>query len=76
MVSTCTVTARKAFRCEGYRCPRSVQVGEDYARHVAFPDDEVNQSHRPWVLRICQPCHTEHGAPMPPRRRRRVKSDA
>jgi hypothetical protein len=66
-----TVTARKAFTCHGYRCPRLVMPGEDYARHVAFPGNEIHDSPAPWVLKLCQDCHTTHGVPMPPRRSRR-----
>lgn len=64
-----TVTARKAFDCEGYRCPLRIQVGEDYARLVAFPGHDANtEGTRPRVLRICQRCYTEHGKAMPPRK--------
>jgi hypothetical protein len=70
-----TVTARKRHSCDNYpRCYRGIKPGEDYARHVAFPGDDANNSSRPWVLNLCQHCHTEHGREMPPRRTARKKA--
>jgi hypothetical protein len=59
-----TIRARKPFTCQGYRCRKPITTGELYARHVAFPNDEINQSPRPWVLRICSACQAP--AAMPP----------
>lgn len=63
------VVARKAFPCQGYRCDNQIQRGDTYVRHVAFPGDDVNQSDRPWVLRICPDCQAPK--PMPTRRLRK-----
>jgi hypothetical protein len=65
-----TVTARKAFRCHGMHCNHVIQPGEEYARHVAFPGDEVNDGPRPRVMRLCRQCQTAYERPMPPRRRK------
>lgn len=61
-----TIRARSRRRCQGYRCTGTgwIEPGQHYARHVAFPDDEVNQSPRPWVLHVCAACQAP--APMPP----------
>lgn len=67
--SAYTVTARKRHSCDNYPpCYRGIEPGEDYARHVAFPGDEVNGGPIPWVMNLCQPCQTEYDRPMPPRR--------
>jgi hypothetical protein len=60
-----TVIARKAFRCQSYRCHNMVQPGEPYARHVAFPGHDCNDGPAPWVLRICSDCQAPK--PMPAR---------
>lgn len=59
-----TIRARTQFVCQGYRCHATVKTGDLYVRCVAFPNDEVNQSHRPWVLKICQDCNAPK--PLPP----------
>lgn len=68
-----TVTARKMRACEGHRCVRVIQPGEDYVRAVAFPGHDANGSDRPWVMRVCLGCYFEYdqAKPMPPRRTRR-----
>lgn len=66
MTSSETRTARRAFNCSD--CRRQVMAGEEYARHVAFPGDDVNSGTRPWVLRLCSACQTKYGRQMPPRR--------
>ena len=75
-VSARTVTARRDRLCGNYpSCPNDgIKAGDDYARHVAFPGDDANQSNRPLTLDLCQPCHTEYERPMPPRRARRRKA--
>jgi hypothetical protein len=70
-----TLTARKYHWCDGpgYRDHR-IKPGDAYARCVCFPGDDVNQSDRPWTVRICAPCYTGHGKdPMPPRPKSRSK---
>jgi hypothetical protein len=70
-----TVTTRVRRRCnEGSLCAGTewIEPGDDYARHVAFPDGDINCSDRPWVMRLCVPCQTRYGRPMPPRRTRTV----
>lgn len=64
-----TVTARKDRPCDEYpeRCG-GIKAGEEYARHVAFPGRDCNQSRRPYVLCICRSCQTQYDRPMPPRR--------
>lgn len=64
--------ARKQFTCQGYRCHTTIQTGDLYIRCVAFPDDEINQGPRPWVLKICQACNAPR--PLPPFRVYRVRS--
>lgn len=72
-VTAHTITARRDRFCGQYpRCDNGhIKAGSDYARHVAFPNDDANNGPRPLVLILCQPCHTEHGQEMPPRRARR-----
>ena len=67
-----TVTARKAFTCQSYRCYNRIQPGEAYARWVAFPGHDANDGPQPWVLRICTACQAPK--PMPPRRLRKRKA--
>ncbi len=68
MASTAwTATARRGFICHGYRCGNPILAGEDYVRHVAFPDGDMNQGPRPVVHKICRECQAP--AEMPPRRR-------
>jgi hypothetical protein len=52
------VTARKRHRCDesSWVGIHFIAPGHRYLRHVAFPDDDVNGSNRPWVLRICIAC--------------------
>jgi hypothetical protein len=64
------VTARRSHRCEDYpgggsECQHLIQPGSDYVRAVAFPDDVTDHI---WVLRLCVPCATRYGKPLPPRR--------
>jgi hypothetical protein len=69
-----TIRARKQVPCQGYRCRAVIERGELYVRCVAFPDDEVNQGPRPWVLKICQACNAPR--PMPPFRVYRARTTA
>ena len=66
-----TVTARRPFTCQGYRCHNTIEPGDDYAIHVAFPGDEVNTGTAPWSMKICATCQAP--APMPARRRPRKR---
>jgi hypothetical protein len=66
-----TVTARKPFTCPGYRCRHTIDRGETYVVHVAFPNDETNQGTAPWSMKICAACQAP--APMPARRQRRAR---
>ncbi len=60
-MSTISVhTARKARRCGSYRCPHTIEPGETYLRHVAFPgDDGYEQGDRPRVMEECRHCIEE-----------------
>lgn len=54
------VTARKQHRCDTvWGEVHLIQPRHRYLRHVAFPDDDVNGSDRPWVLRECVACVEE-----------------
>lgn len=54
------VTARKSHRCDSAQYERhTIAPGHRYLRHVAFPDDDVNGSDQPWVLRQCIACAEE-----------------
>jgi hypothetical protein len=64
-----TITARKSRRCDEYGTrPHWISPGEEYARHVAFPNDADLGNIGFWVLRICAACQTQYGRSMPPRR--------
>lgn len=65
-----TRTARKAFPCG--ECRATVAVGDQYARHAAFPGDDANGGDRPLTLRLCRSCQTQYGQSMPSRRRPKV----
>lgn len=74
MATAWTATARKRHLCHGIgHCigTGSIEPGQDYARHVAFGDEDFYQGDRPWVMRLCAPCQTQYDRPMPPRRSRR-----
>jgi hypothetical protein len=62
------VTARKRHRCDESSSTwggiHFIEPGHRYLRHVAFPDDDVNGSDRPWVLRECIACAEERDSPM------------
>lgn len=75
-VTAHTITAREWRPCGNYpQCDYDdIKPGADYARHVAFPGDDANNSPRPLVLDLCQPCQTEFDCPMPPRRAIRKKA--
>lgn len=67
MTAAETRTARKPITCED--CRDTIEAGQQYARHVAFPGDEANaDGTRPRVLRLCHACQTKYGRGMPPRR--------
>lgn len=76
-----SVTARKTYPCDdrgaqpgpGYDgCTRTIKPGQVYARLVAFPGADFYSGDRPWVLRLCEPCQTQYGRVMPPRRSKEV----
>jgi len=73
-----TVTARKTYPCDDTRGnrwtvgPHVIPAGSPYVRAVAFPGGDVNQSTRPWTVRICSDCHCQYGATMPPPKRKRT----
>lgn len=58
-------TARIPHLCDschwipGLRGVPTIAPGHRYLRHVAFPCDEVNQSHRPYSLNECVACAEE-----------------
>lgn len=55
--------ARKQHECESYRCEQSIEPGDLYVRHVAFPGDEGHEEgDRPWVMRECTVCADRQGA--------------
>lgn len=65
------VKARKHHRCEEYPhgtegCLLTIRPGEDYVRAVAFPGDVTDHI---WVMRLCVPCATRYGRPLPARRK-------
>lgn len=66
--TTQAITARKLHRCDGVGCGVTIQPGDEYARHVAFPGDSDIGNEGFWVLRICPSCHTRYGQPMPERK--------
>jgi hypothetical protein len=58
------VRARKNHRCPNY-CdngkPGTIQPGQLYLRHVAFPGDSDIGNEGFWVLPECRPCAEERG---------------
>lgn len=75
MSAGATVTARKFYRCDGYRCPAGIRPGDDYARFTYFASDDGHRGsttypprRAPEVMRFCQRCATEYDREMPPRR--------
>lgn len=58
-------TSRIARLCDGchwtpsLRGKPTIAPGHRYLRHVAFPGDEVNQSHRPYTNIECVACAAE-----------------
>lgn len=55
--------ARKQHPCESYRCPRMIEPGDLYVRHVAFPGDEGHEEGtRPLVMREAAVCVDEAGS--------------
>lgn len=60
MSTTTAHTARKARRCGSYRCLHTIEPGEPYLRHVAFPgDDGYEEGTRPRVMEECRHCIEE-----------------
>ncbi len=57
-MSTVSVrTARKERPCGNYPCANSIERGDVYVRHVAFPgDDGHEEGTRPWVIDECSAC--------------------
>jgi hypothetical protein len=54
--------ARKSHPCGECLCRRTIEPGELYVRHVAFPgDDGHEEGTRPWVIRECFACANERG---------------
>jgi hypothetical protein len=66
-----TVVARKEHPCDDTRGNRylrgrhTIPAGTPYVRCVAFPGSDINQSTRPWTVRICPDCYCQYGATMP-----------
>ncbi len=59
---TATVhTARKARPCGEYRCPNTINPGDQYVRHVTFPgQDGYEYGTQPRVLEQCPACVDRH----------------
>lgn len=72
-VTAQTLTARKLHYCDECRS-YSIQPGQEYARHVAFPGSDVNDGGAPWSLNLCEQHQTHYGRIMPPRRTRATPS--
>jgi hypothetical protein len=54
--------ARTEKPCGSYRCPNTIEPGDLYVRHVAFPGEEGHEEGtQPWVLLECAPCVDKHG---------------
>jgi hypothetical protein len=67
-----TVTARKSYPCDSYRCEGRIEAGEDYVRAVAFPGSDHNYGPVPIMVRGCLRCSTSLiGTEFAPRMRRR-----
>lgn len=70
-----TVTARKSYPCDSYRCGGTIEPGQNYVRAVAFPGSDHCNGPRPIMVRGCQECSAEligtEDAPRMRRRRRR-----
>lgn len=64
-------TSRKPRECDGchwtpsLRGTPTIAPGHRYLRHVAFPGDEVNQSHRPYTNTECVACAAERDSATP-----------
>lgn len=57
MSTTSERIARKPRPCGAYHCGRTIEPGQRYLRHVAFPgDDGYEEGTRPWVIDECQYC--------------------
>ncbi len=65
MSSVTEHTARKARQCGSYPCRRSIEPGQRYRRHVAFPGDEGHEEgDQPWVIEECAVCAAARGEPI------------
>ena len=65
MPSATVHTARRSRECGSYPCQRSVEPGQRYRRHVAFPGDEGHEEGtRPWVIIECRACAESRGYPI------------
>lgn len=54
--------ARTSRTCGNYPCKLSIEPGELYVRHVAFPcDDGHEDGARPWVIEDCFACADRMG---------------
>jgi hypothetical protein len=69
-----TVTARKSYPCDSYRCGGTIKPGEEYVRAVAFPGSDHCYGTRPVMVRGCLRCSASIiGTEFAPRMRRRRK---
>lgn len=65
MARTTEHTARRRRQCGSYPCSRSIEPGQQYLRHVAFPGDEGHEEGtRPWVIEECAACAAARGEPI------------
>ena len=62
-----TMTARKSYQCQEYRCAVVIQPGQVYVRAVLFPGHESGYAmDGPVHWRFCVECATRYGRPLPP----------
>lgn len=67
-----TVTARRPYPCDSFRCGGRIEAGEDYVRAVAFPGSDHNYGRVPITMRSCGRCSGSIiGTEFAPRMRRR-----
>lgn len=58
-------TARRARPCGSYPCANTIEAGQRYRRHVAFPgDDGHEEGTTPWVIVECEACASGRGEPI------------
>lgn len=62
-----TLTARKSYRCQEYRCSVVIQPDEQYVRAVLFPGHDSGYAvDGPVHWKFCVGCATRYGRPLPP----------